>query len=186
MTVLSYQSIKALAEGSTYDEVTQDQNGLIWPFSERTIKNGKSYGISSAGYDIRIKLPDPLSEQGKGVLRFPDNRKYLKLMPETFFLASSVERIKMPDNLIAIVHDKSSWARNGLALQNTVLEPGWEGFITLELTGHGNNSITIIDGDPIAQLLFHRLDEPTEMPYSGKYQNQADEPVPAIMEAVTI
>lgn len=170
MSVLPYQTIVAYAEHSSWDEQNQVQSGLVWPFSEREVVRGKSYGVSHCGYDIRIKLPE-----GKEVML---------LQPGSFLLASSVERIKMPDDLVAIVHDKSSWARLGLALQNTVLEPGWEGYITLELTTH-RDWITVYDGDPIAQLMFHRLEEPTEKPYRGKYQNQADKPVEAINEVST-
>lgn len=166
MSVLPYQTIKALCAESAYSEGS-GQEGLVWPFNEREVIRGKSYGVSHCGYDIRIKLPE--------------DKSTMLLAPGTFLLASSVERIKMPNDLVAIVHDKSSWARLGLALQNTVLEPGWEGFITLELTTH-RDWITIYDGDPIAQLIFHRLEEATEKPYVGKYQNQADRPVEAINE----
>lgn len=168
MSVLPYQIIKHFGEGSTYNETTGEQIGLVWPFSEREVIRGKSFGVSHCGYDIRIKLPE--------------GKDSILLSPGSFLLASSVERIKMPNDLVAIVHDKSSWARLGLALQNTVLEPGWEGFITLELTTH-SGWVTLYDGDPIAQLMFHRLEEATEKPYTGKYQNQPDKPVEAINEA---
>lgn len=168
MSVLPYQTIKGLAEGSTWDPATEIQTGLVFPYSEREVVRGKSFGVSHCGYDIRIALPE--------------GRRSLTLNPGSFKLAVSVERIKMPNDLVAIVHDKSSWARLGLALQNTVLEPGWEGHITLELTTH-RDWVTIYDGDPIAQLIFHRLEEATEKPYTGKYQNQPNVPVEAINEA---
>lgn len=144
------------------------KDALITPFEDKKqVANGKSYGLSHAGYDIRVKLPS--------------NWDSITLQRGDFLLASSVERIKMPNDLLCIVHDKSSWAREGLALQNTVLEPGWEGWITLEITAH-RGDVVLRNGDPIAQLIFHQLIEPTNNPYVGKYQNQPDEAVESIQE----
>lgn len=176
MSVLPYQTLKTLCIGSSYELALNgkmEQKGLVWPSSERTVVRGKSFGLSHCGYDIRISVPDGGHTVG--------GHKAYTLNPGDFLLASSMERIKMPNDLVAIVHDKSSWARMGLALQNTVLEPGWEGWITLEITAH-RKPVTIFDGDPIAQLMFHRLEEPTEKPYTGKYQNQLDGAVEAINE----
>ena len=147
---------------------------MIKPFVERGVVRGRSHGLSSAGYDICVK--HFLDEEGNLLDR-------VRMNPGDFVLASSAERIIMPKDLICIVHDKSSWAREGLAIQNTVLEPGWEGYITLELSFHRpKHSIKLQAGDPIAQLIFHRLDEPTDQPYNGKYQNQEDKPVEAKLE----
>lgn len=126
----------------------------VTPFHERTKEFGMSYGLSAAGYDIRIS-------------------EAFWLMKNDFKLASSLEEFDMPNNLLAYVKDKSTWARQGLAVQNTVIEPGWKGYLTLELTNHSNIPIRFEKGMPIAQIVFHRLDEPTEQPYDGKYQNQA-------------
>jgi dCTP deaminase len=137
---------------------------MVEPFYERTVNSGMTFGLGPAGYDARIK-------QG------------LTLMSGAFVLASTVERFSIPNDVLAKVADKSSWARKGLAVQNTIIEPGWSGWLTLELTNHGYAPIDIEAGSPIAQIIFHQLLEPTEFSYSGKYQNQADEPVAAIMEA---
>jgi dCTP deaminase len=83
-----------------------------------------------------------------------------------------MERFAMPTTLMGVVHDKSSWGRKGLAVQNTVIEPGWEGFLTVELSNHSRAIIQIKAGMPIAQIVFHRLDAMTRQPYKGKYQNQ--------------
>ena len=79
----------------------------------------------------------------------------------------------MPNDVMGVVHDKSSWARRGLTVQNTVIEPGWRGYLTLELVYHGEGELILCYEDPIAQIVFHRLDEITDQPYTGKYQNQA-------------
>lgn len=125
----------------------------ILPFVERTVHNGMSYGLSHAGYDVRIAETN-------------------SLLPGQFFLASTIEEFFMPPDLVAFVHDKSTWARRGLSLFNTVIEPGWQGFLTLELVNHSNKELFFAEGDPIAQIIFMRLEEPTEKPYTGKYQNQ--------------
>jgi len=83
--------------------------------------------------------------------------------------------------VVGIVHDKSSLARRGLAAQNTVLEPGWRGFLTLELTNHGTKPIRLEAGQPIAQILFHTVTGVVE-PYSGKYQDQGQGPQPHLSE----
>jgi dCTP deaminase len=135
----------------------------ILPFNERTIYNGMSYGLSHAGYDVRIAQACFLS-------------------PNAFCLASTMEEFFMPDDLVAFVHDKSTWARRGLSLFNTVIEPGWQGFLTLELINHSDEQLIIRPGDPIAQIIFMRMEEPTEKPYTGKYQNQKRGPQEAIDE----
>lgn len=137
---------------------------MIRPFVERGVFNGMSYGLSAAGYDVRL-------DQG------------ITIHPEGFVLASTLEHLDIPTDLLVTVHDKSSWARRGIACQTTVFEPGWRGFATLELSNHGYESIEIPSGAPIAQLLFHRLVEPTEQPYSGKYQDQGRGPQPAKEES---
>ena len=90
-----------------------------------------------------------------------------------------MERFDLPTDIMMIVHDKSSWARRGLATQNTVFDPGWRGYATLELTNHGKASLIILAGDPIAQVVCHLLTEPTTQPYAGKYQDQEAGPQPA-------
>lgn len=158
MTVLAGQTIRAL-------RVLQKDGGfckIFEPFEERTRheESGMTYGLSVAGYDVRVK-------------------DGYRLAPGEFTLAVTMERFCIPNNLIAIVHDKSTLARMGLAVQNTVAEPGWEGWLTLELTNHGDKTITILPGQPIAQILLHKLDDTAEKPYEGRYQNQGPEPVAA-------
>lgn len=122
-------------------------------------QNGVTYGMSEAGYDIRIK-------------------QTLWLHPfRRFRLASTYEYFEMPTDLVAIVHDKSTWARRGLSVFNTVIEPGWKGWLTLELVYHGLKPLKVEAGSGIAQVIFHELAEKAE--YQGRYQNQANEPVAA-------
>ena len=154
--ILSAQTIRRLCQSDVAFSPMLD------PFVERQQHaiSGTSFGLSACGYDVRIAQ---------------DRR----LAPGDFLLASTMERFVMPDYVMAQVADKSTWARRGLAVQNTIIEPGWHGWLTLELTNHGSNLINLRAGTPIAQIIFMRLDEPTEQPYSGKYQDQENKPVEA-------
>lgn len=137
---------------------------MIGPFAERTRENGVTYGLSSHGYDVRVA--EDVLFRASGPLRM--------------VLASTMEHFCMPDDLCAIVHDKSTWARQGLQVQNTVIEAGWRGFLTLELTwtcpeqwdGGYHCPLHIPAGSGVAQVIFHQLTAPTEQPYEGKYQDQ--------------
>ncbi len=152
--------------------------------SEKHRKHGVSYGLGEAGYDIRIK---------QDVLFTPFKRdthdhwiiahqigKGTKIKDGSFCLASAIEEFQMPPSLTGIVHDKSTWARHGLSVFNTVIEPGWHGYLTLELVYHGREELVIPAGAGIAQVIFHQIACPVH--YDGKYQNQKDEPVSPIMD----
>ena len=138
---------------------------IVTPFEPKTnIFYGKrrlSYGLSYCGYDVRIK-------QG------------MWLWPLWGRLASTVERFKMPLDVVGTVNDKSSWARRMVAVQNTVIEPGWEGYLTIELSNNSFLPVYIPAGAPIAQILFHRIEAPMNVGYEGKYQNQGDAPQKAL------
>ena len=86
----------------------------------------------------------------------------------------------MPTDLVGVVHDKSTWARRGLSVFNTVIEPGFKGGLTLELVYHGQEDLHIPAGAGIAQVLFTRIEIPAR--YAGKYQGQSTDPVDAIFE----
>ena len=133
------------------------------PFVERKVAFGTTYGLGPAGYDVRIA-------------------ETIRLWRGRFLLASTIEHFDMPNDVMAIVHDKSTWARRGVAVQNTVIEPGWRGWLTLEITMHAWRLLRIRSGTPIAQIVFHRLEAPTERSYQGKYQDQRRGPQPAIRE----
>lgn len=145
--------------------------------------HGVSYGLAEAGYDIRIS---------QNITFWPDLRSFDRVCPISgkeddiwggkgnFCIASAIEEFQMPENLVGVVHDKSTWARRGLSVFNTVIEPGWKGFLTLELVYHGQEPLHIPAGAGIAQVLFSRVEQSAS--YNGKYQNQADRPVAAIHE----
>jgi dCTP deaminase len=136
---------------------------MISPMVKSSVVNGMTFGLGPSGYDIRIK-------------------ETILMLPKGYRLASSIEYFNLPDDIMARVHDKSSWARRGITVQNTVAEPGWYGFLTLEIKNHNWYPYIIKAGSPIAQIVFETLDEPTVLPYKGKYQGQASGPQKAIFE----
>lgn len=142
--------------------------------------NSVSHGLSEAGYDIRIKqtVIFEKDEEGENRVIVATTFKDAELKPGKFIIASAMEEFQMPNNLIGIVHDKSSWARQGLSVFNTVIENGWNGFLTLELVYHGQTKLIIPAGSGIAQVIFHETAMPAN--YTGRYQNQANKPVEAI------
>lgn len=154
--------------------VTPPIKGMVT--TKVTGPGGTSYGLGEAGYDIRIKQSVSF-------------RKLLWLFPQVrvdggkwkfgrFTLASAIEEFDLHTDTVGIVHDKSTWARKGLSVFNTVIEPGWTGFLTLELVFHGSKQVDIPAGSGIAQVVFHQTRNHAR--YSGKYQNQPDLPVEAI------
>lgn len=147
---------------------------IVGMVHRKMVAEGTSYGLSEAGYDIRIKQQVKFRPRDGHISAVVDG----VFVPDTrFILASAIEEFDMPTNLVGIVHDKSTWARQGLSVFNTVIEPGWKGFLTLELVYHGNGELVIPAGAGIAQVLFHELK--LERAYKGKYQNQEDKPVEA-------
>ena len=140
--VLSAQSIRKRAE-----------SGLITPFCERAYAFGLSYGLGPAGYDFRIA-------------------ESVVLQPGEFIKASTLERFSLPADIQGEVKDKSTWARRGLSIFNTLFDPGFRGFATLELKNNGKYTLEITSGMGIGQIVFYMLDEPTESPYNGKFQDQ--------------
>ena len=145
--------------------------------SQKHHSHGVSWGLAEAGYDIRIKQ-DILFENQDGVwvvgVMTPEGPSFDE---GRFTIASCIETFHLPDCLVGIVHDKSTWARQGLSVFNTVIEPGFVGGLTLELVYHGNKSLHIPAGSGIAQVVFHRTTDHAR--YSGKYAGQSSNPEPA-------
>jgi len=95
------------------------------------------------------------------------------LEPSKFVLASTQEKISVPNHLAAFVAGRSSVGRLGLQIQNAgFVDSGFQGQITLELYNQSEKPILLKAGVRICQIVFFQLDETTEQPYSGKYQNQ--------------
>jgi dCTP deaminase len=151
---------------------------LLGVTDRKVSQHGVSYGLGEAGYDIRIKQ-DITFYRLFGLIpmvKIVDGKQVTHHLGK-FALASAIEKFNMSPSCVAIVHDKSTWARRALSVFNTVIEPGWKGFLTLELVYHGRKKLHIPAGSGIAQVLFHLVQEPAN--YNGKYQNQENKPVSA-------
>lgn len=132
------------------------------PFCEPGRAHGRSFGVSHAGYDVRLDQD-------------------ILLWPKGFRLASTLERFTMPRNVLGVVHDKSTNIRLGIAVHNTVIEPAWCGWLTLEISNQSWWFRRLRRGTPIAQVIFHTLDVAVDGYAEGKYQNQARGPQEAIL-----
>ncbi len=159
---------------------------MIKPFHPQQIKNNNiSYGLSSYGYDIRIadefkifkgsgkKTVDPknvrvdLFEDFKGAT--------CVIPPNSFILARSFEYFKMPSNVLALCTGKSTYARIGVIVNVTPLEPSWEGYLTIAISNTSNSPAKLYADEGIAQVVFFESDEQCQVTYAdrkGKYQSQ--------------
>jgi dCTP deaminase len=124
---------------------------------------------------IDVKQPqEELTEQ----VEISDDQPFI-LHPGEFVLGSTLERVGLPDDLVARLEGKSSLGRLGLLIHSTAgfIDPGWDGHVTLELSNVANLPITIYYGMKIGQISFMQLSEPTSRPYGtsslgSKYQGQ--------------
>ena len=175
------------------------RHNMITPFNDtKVVVNGKSAGLSSASYDMTIghditlgvnpgyilrdHILDGYGIDGDDSIRL---RTLLRKNPPFTALAHTNEDLLMPHDVDATVKDKSSYARVFCSAFNTYIDPGFHGNLTLELVNHGPDPVVIRAGDPIVQLLFNRLDHPTDRPYGGKYQHQTKASHPARHEAAS-
>lgn len=149
-------------------------NNIVTPCEEPGEFRGKSYGLSPAGYDVRVDLSDA-QEMTHGtpyrLVMTPDGDG-IALDPGQSVQIGLREHFDMPIGVVGYVRDKSTWSRQGLLTAQAVLEPGWKGFLSLRIVNLGSEALTIVDGEPIAQVVFHRLESIPDRSYSGKYQGQ--------------
>ena len=147
-----------------------------------------SYGISSAGYDVRLGtmfarfapngIGDPHNAIIDGVMHHTQQDTFL-VEPNEHVLGVTIEEFAMPDDVVGICLGKSTYARLGLIVNVTPLEPGWCGFLTLELHNASNRPIRVYANEGIAQITFHEIERPrvTYADRHGKYQHQVNIPV---------
>lgn len=160
----------------------------FYPDKFRTVRGMPvvSFGLSEAGYDLSL-APDyeTVHTTTRGaVLDVKDaaafqacfmpqrNEREIIIPPNSFILARSVEHIGMPNDVLGIVEGKSTYARAGVVCNVTPIEPGWHGYITLELSNTGPLPVRLYPYEGVAQLVFFQLSQPTDRPYTGQYQGQ--------------
>jgi len=167
-----------------------EEHDMISPFEAGQVREGEngrmiSYGTSSYGYDVRCSsefkvftninsaIVDPKNfDEGS----FVDvNSDVCIIPPNSFALARTVEKFKIPRNVLTICLGKSTYARCGIIVNVTPLEPEWEGYVTLEFSNTTTLPAKIYANEGIAQMLFFESDEVCETSYAdrnGKYQGQ--------------
>ena len=145
--------------------------GFILPFTEKV--DGEdvrySYGLEGAGYTATldnkyINFNGGKVEQVTGAV--------LEVPPRASYLLSTHEIFHIPEDISGEVWGKSSIARQFGLVNTTLLEPGWTGNITVEFTNLGDVMIPLVVGQGFCQVVFSWLDEKTNLPYSGRYQDQ--------------
>ncbi len=167
---------------------------MIEPFEPGQVREGTiSYGVSSYGYDIRVAPEFKVFTNVHNVVVDPkdfDDRSFVDvdadhciIPPNSFALARTVEYFRVPRNVLAICLGKSTYARCGIVVNVTPLEPSWEGYLTLEISNTTPLPAKIYANEGIAQLLFFQGDEPPETAYAdrkGKYQGQVGVTLPRL------
>ena len=167
---------------------------MIEPFADRGLSKGViSFGVSSYGYDIRLadefriftninnSVVDPKNFDTDSLVEFKG--EVCVIPPNSFVLGRSVEYFRIPRNVMTICMGKSTYARCGIITNVTPLEPGWEGFVTLEISNTTPLPAKIYANEGIAQVLFFESDEPCEISYAdkkGKYQAQQGVTLPKV------
>jgi dCTP deaminase len=168
----------------------------VEPFEEGLRRPGIiSYGLSSYGYDIRVgrhfkiftnvnaSTVDPKNFTRDSFVDFEGDCCIIP--PNSFALAETVERLKMPRDIIAICVGKSTYARCGIIVNVTPIEPEWEGVITLEISNTTPLPAKVYANEGIAQLIFLTGDELCSTSYAdkgGKYQHQKSLTLPKVDE----
>ena len=184
MTILSDRWIRRMAQ----------EKGMIEPFVDAQKREGViSYGLSSYGYDARVgndfkiftnvnsAVVDPKNFDQKS---FVDrNTDICVIPPNSFVLARTVEYFRIPRDVLVICVGKSTYARCGIIVNVTPLEPEWEGHVTLEFSNTTPLPARIYANEGACQFLFLQGNEPCEISYrdkAGKYQGQRGVTLPKI------
>ncbi len=186
MTIKSDRWIRQMAQ----------ECGMIEPFEPEQIRvNGSgrvvSFGTSSYGYDVRCAadfkvftninsaIVDPKAFDESSFVDMHD--EVCIIPPNSFVLARTVEFFRIPRNVLTICLGKSTYARCGIIVNVTPLEPEWEGHVTLEFSNTTPLPAKIYANEGVAQMIFLESDEPCERSYAdraGKYQGQTGVTLP--------
>ena len=168
--------------------------GMISPFEEKRVREGKiSYGLSSFGYDARVSNEFKIFTDVNSEIVDPKNFKQTNFVtkkvseciipPNSFVLASTIEHFIIPKDVLVICLGKSTYARCGIIVNVTPLEPGWEGHVTLEFSNTTPLPAKIYANEGVAQFVFLKGSERPEVSYSdrkGKYMGQSGVTLPKI------
>jgi len=184
MSVLSDKWIRKMAS----------EHNMISPFEDKQIRGSKiSFGLSSYGYDARVSNEFKIFTNVNSEIVDPKNFKASNFVtknvseciipPNSFVLASTVEYFKIPKDVLVVCLGKSTYARCGIIVNVTPLEPGWEGHVTLEFSNTTPLPAKIYANEGVAQFIFLKGNETPETTYSdrnGKYMGQTGVTLPKI------
>jgi dCTP deaminase len=167
---------------------------MIEPFEDRLVRQGViSYGVSSYGYDSRVSREFKIFTDVDSVIVDPknfENRSFVEregdscvIPPNSFALARTVEYFRIPRDVLVICLGKSTYARCGIIVNVTPLEPEWEGHVTLEFSNTTPLPARIYAGEGACQFVFLRADSLCEVSYAdraGKYMGQKGVTLPKL------
>lgn len=171
--------------------------GMIDPFVEKQNHDGViSYGLSSYGYDARCSSEFKIFTNVDNAIVDPKNFstdsfvdrdvKECIIPPNSFVLTRSVEYFRIPKDVLVICLGKSTYARCGLIVNVTPLEPGWEGHVTLEISNTTPLPAKVYANEGVAQFLFFKGSDKCEVSYAdraGKYMGQRGVTLPRMKDA---
>ena len=167
---------------------------MISPFEDQQVRGDKiSFGVSSYGYDARVSNEFKIFTNVNSEIVDPKNFKPTNFVtkksseciipPNSFVLASTVEYFKVPKDVLVICLGKSTYARCGIIVNVTPLEPGWEGHVTLEFSNTTPLPAKIYANEGAAQFVFLKGSEVPEVTYAdrkGKYMGQTGVTLPKV------
>ncbi len=187
------ENVPGLLADNQIRELAQTQ-GMIEPFVEGQKRDGViSYGLSSYGYDARAAadfkiftnvdnaLVDPKAFSDQSFVTRKDD--ICVIPPNSFVLTHTVEYFRIPEDVLVICLGKSTYARCGLIVNVTPLEPGWEGHVTLEISNTTPLPARVYANEGIAQFLFFKGSTQCDVTYSsraGKYMGQRGVTLPKL------
>lgn len=171
-----------------------EEHGMIEPYAAGQVREGViSYGVSSFGYDIRVADEYKVFTDVFSVVVDPkafDPRSFVDIKgdhciipPRSFALARTLEYFRIPSDVLVVCVGKSTYARCGIIVNVTPLEPEWEGHLTLEISNTTPLPAKIYSNEGLAQLLFFQGDETPDVTYAmrkGKYQGQQGVTLPKL------
>ena len=185
MSILADHEIIKLGEAGMIDPLTQNQVKLMQKPGQEQPEKVISFGTSSYGYDVRCAnefkiftninsaIVDPKNFDENSFVSFTGD--VCIIPPNSFALARTVEYFKIPRNILTICLGKSTYARCGIIVNVTPLEPEWEGHVTLEFSNTTPLPAKIYANEGVAQMIFMKAENICETSYhdrAGKYQKQ--------------
>ncbi len=176
-----------MLKSSSWIKEYAEEHSLIAPFVDHSEReNTISYGLGPYGYDLRLSKDykkikaanisiDPYTTKDDDYEALSGNT--IEIAANSYILGKSLEYIKIPKKILGLVFGKSTYARAGILINVTPIEPEWEGFLTISISNVSGNRVKLHPLQGIAQIVFFESDLPPLYSYSdlkGKYNKQND------------